>query len=188
LHEGIAGTQSRITQLEAELQTAAVVEIQRLLSDQIAQERNYLSELRQADVDGQRRMLDQSMQDSVASAEARITQLEADLQAATGAEMQREVLGQITQEHQRLSDAERANLQSQRQTIDQLLRLIMASTEAMIARLQTDLPVVSTELEAERITGQILEIRLSNPSPIRLGSSSRLSSGYVRTRRLSSRC
>jgi capsular exopolysaccharide synthesis family protein len=159
LQGSIASTQSRITQLEADFETAVDVEVRRLISGQIALERNYLSELRQADVEGQRRMLEQTMQDSVAGAEARITQLEADLQAATGAEVQREVLGQITQERQRLSDAERANLERQRQTIDQLLQLTMTSIEAMIAQLQTDLLVATTELEAQRITDQISQER-----------------------------
>jgi capsular exopolysaccharide synthesis family protein len=159
LQGSIANTQSRITQLEADFETAVDVEVRRLISGQIALERNYLSELRQADVEGQRRMLEQTMQDSVAGAEARITQLEADLQAATGAEVRREVLGQITQERQRLSDAERANLERQRQTIDQLLQLTMTSIEAMIAQLQTDLLVATTELEAQRITDQISQER-----------------------------
>jgi len=160
MQDSIASTQSRITQLEADLETAVDVDMRRLLSDQIAQERKYLSDLRQADAEGQRRMLEQSMQDSgVADAEARITQLEADLQAATSVEMQREVLGQIMQERQRLSATESANLERQRQTIDQLLKLTMTSIEAMIARLQTDLLGVTTELEAQRIADQILQER-----------------------------
>ncbi len=159
IQDSVASTQSRITKLEADVQTAVDVEVRRLLNEQIAQERKYLSELRQADVEGQRRTLEQSMQDSVADAEAKIAQLEADLQAATDAETQREVLGQIIQERQRLSDAESVNLERQRQTIDQLLQLTMTTIEAVIPQLQTNLLVVSTELEAQRIADQILQER-----------------------------
>jgi capsular exopolysaccharide synthesis family protein len=159
LQDSTASTQARITQLEALLQAGVNGEMRGLVSDQIAQERDHLAELRGADFQGQRQMLDQLFEDSVTGTQAKIMQLEADFEAATDTKTRRGIIDQITQERQRLSSVELTNLERQHQVIDQVLQLITSSTQAAIARLQADLPVVTAELETRQIADQITQER-----------------------------
>jgi capsular exopolysaccharide synthesis family protein len=159
LEDSIASTQSRIAQLEDELQVGVNVEMRRLLSDQVVQERNHLAELRRIDLQGQRETLEQLFQDGTAGTQATLTQLEADFEATADANTRRGVIDEITQERQRLFSAELLNLNKQQQVIDQVLHLTISSTQATITRLQADLPVVATELEARQIADQIMQER-----------------------------
>lgn len=90
LEEFIAETESRIRQLEAELQAAAAAE-----PDPIAQS-------------------------IIDSTQTRIKQLETELQAASDIETQRLILDQIALERNRLFDAQRIDREHQRLIIDQL--------------------------------------------------------------------
>lgn len=150
LQESIASTEARIKQLETNLKAATEVDRQRSINDQLSEERKRLSDLESADVERQRRLLGQILQENVASAEEKVRQLEAELQAATDVDSQRQLLNRIAQERKRLFDGERTGVEKQRQILDQMLQVSIVSTEATIKQLQTQLPV-AIEVETQRM-------------------------------------
>jgi receptor protein-tyrosine kinase len=159
LQEGIANAEKRIAQLEADLQDAGSADDQRLVGDQIEQERDRLADLQRSNVEGQRQILSQVASENVASIEARIAQLEAAFQATTDPETQRQILGQNAQERQRLFDTQRAEWERQHQILGQVLQVIVASTEAVITQLEADLQVAPTDVETQQIIAQISQER-----------------------------
>jgi capsular exopolysaccharide synthesis family protein len=150
LKQQIATSEARIKQLESDLRNTVGLSAQRLVLDEIAQERNHLTDIQRTEMDRQHLIFDQIMKDIIKNAGGRIEKLEAELAAASDAETESLVKSQIDLERDRLSDLQHTDIQRQRLLLDQALEQNRDVALARISKLEADL-LITFDLAAQRL-------------------------------------